>query len=130
MTSSARASSVRGTVEAEHSGGLGIDDQLELRRLHYRQVCGLGALEDATDIDANLMSCIRDARSVADQPADFGRQPLRIYCRDCVACRQLGQLDTAGGEEGAGGNEEGVGWLSRKTCEGRMISRLVPASRT
>ena len=46
--------------EAKHPGGLVIDDQLELRRLHDRQVCGLGALEDARGIDADL--AIRSAR--------------------------------------------------------------------
>src|SRR5260370_16872275 len=33
--------------KAEHPGGLGVDDQFELGRLHHRQVCRLGALEDA-----------------------------------------------------------------------------------
>ena len=50
ITSSARASSVGGTVEAERFGGLEIDDQLELGRLLHRQVGGLLALEDAIDI--------------------------------------------------------------------------------
>ncbi len=50
ITSSARASSDGGTVEAEHPGGLGVDDQLELARLHDRQVRGLGALEDAARV--------------------------------------------------------------------------------
>ena len=54
ITSSARASSDRRHVEAEHPGGLVVDDQLELGRLHDRQVRGLGALEDAAGIDADL----------------------------------------------------------------------------
>ena len=54
ITSSARASSVGGTVEAEHPGGLEVDDQLELGRLHDRQVGGLGALENAAGVDADL----------------------------------------------------------------------------
>ena len=72
ITSSARASSVGGTVEAEHPGGLGVDDQLELGRLHDRQVGGLRALEDAAGIDAGLTPRIRQVRSVAYQPAGFG----------------------------------------------------------
>src|SRR6266516_4480762 len=35
-------------VEAEHPGGLGVDDQLELAQLFDRQVRRLCALEDAT----------------------------------------------------------------------------------
>ena len=53
ITSSALASSVGGTVEAERLGGLEIDDQLELGRLLDRQVGGLLALEDATGVDAD-----------------------------------------------------------------------------
>ena len=45
------ASSVGGTVEAERLGGLEVDDQLELGRLHDRQVGGLRALENAADVD-------------------------------------------------------------------------------
>src|SRR5262249_54379256 len=40
--------------EAKQPGGLGVDNQLELARLHDRQVRRLGALEDATRIDAHL----------------------------------------------------------------------------
>ena len=54
ITSSARASSVGGTVEAEHPRGLEVDDQLELGRLHDRQVRRLRALEDAAGINAYL----------------------------------------------------------------------------
>ena len=38
ITSSARASRVGGTVEAEHPGGLEVDDKLEFGRLHDRQI--------------------------------------------------------------------------------------------
>ena len=59
ITSSARASSDGRHVEAEHPGGLGVDDQFELGRLHDRQVRRLCALEDAADIDADLTIGIR-----------------------------------------------------------------------
>ena len=62
ITSSARASSVGGTVEAERLGGLEVDDQLELGRLHDRQVGRLRALEDAAGVDADLAIGIRQAR--------------------------------------------------------------------
>ena len=50
ITSSARASSVGGTVEAERLGGLEIDHQFVLGRRLHRQVGGLLALEDAVDV--------------------------------------------------------------------------------
>src|SRR5882757_8196927 len=40
--------------EAEHAGGLDVDDQFEPRRLHHRQLRGLGTLEDAAGIGADL----------------------------------------------------------------------------
>ena len=50
ITSSARASSVGGTVEAERLGSLEVDDQLVLGRRLHRQVGWLLALEDAVDV--------------------------------------------------------------------------------
>ena len=51
--------------EAEHPGGLMVDDQFEFRRLHNRKVGGLCALEDTAGIDADLTIGIRHARPVA-----------------------------------------------------------------
>src|SRR5262245_10268367 len=45
--------------KVEHPGGLFVDDQLDLGRLHDRQVRRLSALEDATGIDAHLTRGIR-----------------------------------------------------------------------
>jgi len=49
----------RGDFEAKHPGGLGVDDQLELVRLHDRQVCRLSALEYPAGVDAYLTIDIR-----------------------------------------------------------------------
>ena len=51
ITSSARASSVGGIVDAERLGGLEIDDKLVPGRLLHRQVGRLGALENAIDVE-------------------------------------------------------------------------------
>ena len=69
ITSSARASSVGGTVEAERLGGPEVDHQFELRGAVDRQVRGLGTLEDAAGIDADPSICIGYAVAVADQAA-------------------------------------------------------------
>src|SRR5262249_49266314 len=58
--------------DAKHPRGLGVDDQLELRRLHDRQVRRLCALEDAADIAADLASRVVRVASVAHQPPNFG----------------------------------------------------------
>jgi hypothetical protein len=49
-------------LDAEQPGGLQVDDELEPGRLLDRQVRGLGALEDAAGIDADLTK--RSALSV------------------------------------------------------------------
>ena len=54
-------------------GGLVVDDQLELARLHHRQVGGLFTFENAAGIAAGLTPRIRNVGSVAHQPADFGQ---------------------------------------------------------
>lgn len=43
MTSSARARNIAGTSKSEGLGGLEIDDQIELGRLLYRELCWLCA---------------------------------------------------------------------------------------
>jgi len=46
--------------EAKQTGDLGVDDKLELARLHHRQVCRFGAFEDAASIGACLTPRIRN----------------------------------------------------------------------
>jgi hypothetical protein len=62
----------RWDFETECPGGRQIDDQLELARLHDRQISGLSALEDATGIDTDLTIGIRNAGSVARQATGRG----------------------------------------------------------
>ena len=78
ITSSARASSVGGTSRPSILGGLDVDDQLELGRLHDRQVSRLLTLEDTAGIDADLTPRIRNVGSVAYQSAGFGEFTRRI----------------------------------------------------
>src|SRR5215471_8337841 len=75
-------------VVAERLSGFGVDHQLELARLLDRQIRWLGALEDATGIDAELTIRVREAGSVAHQPAGFWKVALWIDRGDRVARRQ------------------------------------------
>ena len=68
-------------VETERLGGLEIDHQLELGRLHDWQIVGFGAAEDFAGIDASLAIGIRQAGSGADQSAGFSELAERIDCR-------------------------------------------------
>src|SRR6266516_6841015 len=85
-----------------------VDDQLKLGRLHYRQVRGLRAFEDAAGIDASLTPGIRGVGSVAHQPSGYGKVSHRICRRECVAGRELYHLDAPADEQGVGRDEEGV----------------------
>ena len=69
ITSSARASTVGGTVEAERLGGLEIDHQLVLGRRLHRQVGRLLALEDAVDVAGRAPVLVDEIRSIGDQTA-------------------------------------------------------------
>src|SRR6266536_2027481 len=106
--------------DAEHPGGLRIDDQLKLRRLCDRQIRGLGAFEDAAGINADLTPRVPKIASVAHQPADFGKLAPRICGGNRVARRQIDQLETTAGEEGVDVDEKGVGPLAHKTRESQI----------
>ena len=69
ITSSARASSVGGTVEAERLGGLEVDHQFELGRRLHRQVGRLLALENAIDVAGRAPELVDPIRPVGDQAA-------------------------------------------------------------
>ena len=81
ITSSARASSVGGTVEPERLGGLEVDDERELGRLLDRQVGGLGALEDLVDIDGGALVHVLVARPIGHQAARLDHFAVRIHAR-------------------------------------------------
>ena len=52
--------------EAERLGGVEIDDQLECGRLLHREVSGVGAFEDLSDVNADLVPRTAAARPIAD----------------------------------------------------------------
>src|SRR5262245_53718882 len=64
--------------QPKHPCGLVVYNQLDLVRLHDRQLCGSCAFEDAPDIDAGLSKGIPDIASVAHQPADLRKFTPRI----------------------------------------------------
>ena len=122
ITSSAVASRVGGTVEAEHPGGLEVDDQLELGRLHDRQVRRLRALKDAAGVDADLTIRIRNVGPVAHQPAGFGNSHATQMSRGSMVRRQMDKLDTLAGEEGVAADERASGCSRTKVAKAASIS--------
>src|SRR5262249_24091367 len=57
----------RRNFQVKRPGRLEIDDELDFGRLHDRQIGGLGALEDASDIVAHLTPHIGKISSIDNQ---------------------------------------------------------------
>ena len=71
ITSSARASSVGGIVEAERLGGRQVDDQIELGRLLDREVGRLRPAQNLVDIVGGAPEQVREVRSIGHQASRF-----------------------------------------------------------
>src|SRR5262249_6601092 len=98
-------------------------------RLYDRQVRRLRALENATGICADLTKRIRQAASVAHQPAGYDIVTHRICRGDCVARRQVDQLRRLT-KNGSGPTKSASGRSRTKLAKAALISPLVPALRT
>ena len=63
--------------EAEHFGGLEVDDKLEFGRLLHRKVGRMLALEDTIDVAGRLPKLVGDVDSIGREPAVDGKKPGR-----------------------------------------------------
>jgi hypothetical protein len=97
---------------------LQIDDELELGRLHDRQIGRLGALENFAGVNADLARTVQDVGSVTHQPASRDEFPLGENHWNAVARRQYSKLDTPTVEVIVSHNEEGIGSLTHQGGEG------------
>src|SRR5262249_40741972 len=83
--------------EAESLGRIEIDHQLELRRLHHRQIDDLDALEYSSRIDAELTIRVDQVGSIAHEAACLGEVAPMVDRRHAMAHRQQNEiLATAG----------------------------------
>ena len=78
-----------GHGDAERPGGLVVDDQLEFRRLHHRQVRGLHVLEDAVDVAGGAPELIDEIRPIGNQTAEVDEDTIVVDRGQLVAGRQL-----------------------------------------
>ena len=78
--------------EAKHLRGLEVDHELELGRLHDRQVGWLLALENTPGVEADLAIGVGDAGPVAHQTASHGELAPFVDRGNGVACGQRDDL--------------------------------------
>src|SRR5262245_49907379 len=107
--------------DAERPGGLEIEDQLDFRGLHDREVSRLLALENAPGTETGQTVRLRNAASVAHQTAGGGELALKIDCWNPVAEGECAELRGVAAEPWIGGadHERGCSRLRRR-CEGRF----------
>jgi len=60
-----------GNFEAEGSGGLEVDNQLKPGRLHHRQICGLGTVNNAAGVQSCRAIGVAEACTVTGEAAGF-----------------------------------------------------------
>src|SRR5262249_12291546 len=101
--------------EAEDPSGLQIDAQLELCRLHNRQLCWARALEDTPRIDTDLTVSLGPAGAVAHQATGLDVFGFRIGGRNPMARCEKHQLDSTRVEQRAAAHEQGIRLIM---CEG------------
>ena len=85
-----------------------------------RFVRRLSALDDAAGIDADLTPRIDNVAPITHEAAGFRQKTVRICRGERMARSQIDQLDTSAVEKGVATDEERIGPLPRKICEGRI----------
>src|SRR6266540_4216994 len=107
----------RRDFETKRTGRRQVDDKLELGGLYDREVGWLGALEDTTDITADLTMHLGQTRSVGHQPPDVRAFAHAIDGRNCMARRLRRKLDTAAVEEWISADHQSVDSIARQGGE-------------
>src|SRR5262249_12595457 len=97
-----------------------VDDQLELRRLHHRQVGRLFAFENPPDVATAEAVGIGNARSVTDQPTSVGELAQIMDRWQRMACCQCDQLIGPTGEQLIAADDDGVYALLGQALEGSV----------
>src|SRR5262249_23831053 len=96
------------------------DNELELARLHDRQVRWLGTLEDAARIDTGLTIGVGNVGAIAHQPADFGKFSARVDRGGPGGRCVIKGLHTAAVEEAVVYDGDGIGRFAGKRGKRRV----------
>ena len=120
ITSSARPSSVSGTVRPSALAVLRLMISSTFVACCDRQVGWLLALENAAGVDAGLTVRVRNTAAVAHQAAGRGELAILVDRRHRVANRQRGELFAPADEECIGADHERAGSQLDQGCEDRI----------
>ena len=120
ITSSARRRSAVGTLRPSAFAVLRLMHQLDLHRLLDRQVGGLGALENAAGVNADLTVRVRNAVSIADQAACHGVLAKWVHRGHRMTRSQCDELLAPAVEEWVTADYERAGSQSGQGCEDRI----------
>jgi hypothetical protein len=96
-----------------------VDDELELRRLHDRQVGGFLASDDTSGVQPGLAQLIGNVCSVTHHAADFRKLAPRVDGGQPMVRGKCSELHATVGKEGVGTDHQRVGSLihkARKRC--------------
>src|SRR3974390_16086 len=116
---------IRRHLEAEHLGGLEVDDELKFGRLHHRQVSGLLALENPPGVDTDLAIAIAVIGAVAHQTTRLCVFALLVDGRDSVPRRQSNDFVALTVEELIGGDQHRSGVQLHCCCKRGIDLTLV-----
>src|SRR6266699_2082016 len=85
--------------DAERLGGLEVEDQLDFRGLHDREVSRLLAFENAAGVETGQTVRLRNAASVAHQTAGGRELAPKIDCWNAVAEGECAELRGVAAEQ-------------------------------
>src|ERR1700722_3855858 len=104
---------------------LEIDDEFHFCGLHHRQVGRLFPLEDACNVDTDLVIVVWQVCTIAHQAACHGKFAQAIAGRQRLVRRQCNQRLAPFQEQRIGANNERADALVAKSIEARLDIRLV-----
>src|SRR5262249_4459781 len=105
-------------VDTERLCGLEIDDELERRRLHDRQITRFDASKNAASVDAGLAIGIGETDSVADQSTRLGELSERIDRDKARTCSKSNDILAPGHVEWIATDQQCVRTLPGERTEG------------
>src|SRR5262245_63079408 len=108
---------MRRNLKPQHLGGLEVDHQLELRRPFYREIGGLGSLEDLINVDCGTPVHISQIGSITHEAAKLRKSFFIVDGRQPALDRKIGDPFRKIIYDRAPYPEQGLSPVSFYSCE-------------